>query len=143
MSPVETALAESTETLTGGSPQPTPQPNNYLVESTGTPQVPFGAEVDIIPDPENPEAKPLLTVNGVCRGPIDTLPNGDYEVVYPDGDGIMIRLQFRQTGVDEEYLFGVSIPEKPGGLTAMDDPPITGVWGAEARPPREEPYPVE
>lgn len=137
MSPVETALAESTETQFVGSPQP----KGYLVESTGTPQVPFGAEVDITPDPSDPEGKLYLSISGVCKGPIETLPNGDFEVVY-ESAGTTIRLQFRQTGIDAEYLFGVSIPEKIE-LMGMEEPPITGVWGAEARPPREEPYPAE
>jgi hypothetical protein len=132
MSLAETDVAESTETPFIG-----PVPHTYWVESTGTPQLPLDAVVEVV-GPDIPGGKASLKVNGLNRGDIEPLPNGDFEVVYPSG-GTIIRLQFRQTGVDEEYLFGVAIPEK-AELGGMEDPPITGVWGAEARPP-QEPYP--
>lgn len=133
MSLAETALLESTES-TETPVVGLPVPGIYLVGSTGTLQVPLGAEVEIVAA-AHPEEKPDLKINGVTRGPIETLPNGDFEVTYPDG-GTMIRIQFRQSGFTEEYLFGVVIPEKILPGAPQDDPPITGVWGAEARPPQ-------
>lgn len=132
MSLAEIALAESTGTPAVGEPVP-PVPGVYLVGSTGTPQVPLGTEVEIVAA-ARPDEKPDLKVNGENRGAIETLPNNDFEVSYPDG-GTFIRIQFRQSGPANEYLFGVVLPEKIV-LKSQDEPPITGVWGAEARPPQ-------
>jgi hypothetical protein len=114
-----------------------PKPGKYKVKSTGAPkEVPFDADVDV--ETHGTEAR--LTVGGQDRGPITTLGNGDFQVTYESG-GFKMLLQFRQTGDAEPYLFGVSMPAPvQTGLKAMDDPPITGVWGAETRPPKE-PYP--
>lgn len=131
MSLVETALQERAGTAGGGK---LPIPGVYMVESTGAPaQVPLGATIAITVE----DLKGWFTLDGETLGFTLPLANGDFKVNYESGGGPAV-LQFRQTGVNAEYVFGVSMagvsPPRGG---SMDDPPITGVWGAETRPPRD------
>lgn len=126
MSRAETALDERAESNAGKSKQP--KPGKYRVKSTGAPkEVPPEADLDI--------EGAGLSINGQARGPIESLPNGDFRVFYKSGVYDMV-LQFRQSDSDT-FVYGVSMP---AGIhqNAMEDPPITGVWGADARPPEEE-----
>lgn len=107
-----------------------PIPGKYVVKSTGAPkQVPLGADFDIEGD--------LVSINQVPKGPAYPLPNGDFQVDYTE-NGYALSLQFRQSGPMGEYLFGVSMPAKSAEPGVMDDPPVTGVFGAESRPPGDE-----
>jgi hypothetical protein len=111
---------------------PVPIEGAWTVETSGAPeQIPPGAEIAI----EVVEDQSLFILNKEPRGPITSLPNGDFEVRYEDS-GFWLVQQFRQIGVEAAFMIGVSMPAKTE-LTAGDDPPITGVWGAEARPPQE------
>ena len=127
----ETALAETAAMQTGG--RGFPKPGKYDVRSTGAEQqVPLGAEIDIILGPQGI----ALAIAGDLKGPVTSLENGDYKVEYTSGGFDMV-LQFRQSDADA-YLYGISMPLEVLP-TAGDDPPITGVWGAEARPGLQEP----
>ncbi len=148
MSLAETALqerAESAEPQTGENRLPVP--GKYTVESTGAPQqIPWGEtiEIEIVVDPEG-QPRGQFTLGIEPLGYTEPLDNGDFAVHYIFGKS-PARLQFRQTGMDAEYMFGVSMAFSPipdTGPMPMEDPPVTGVWGAETRPPREEPYPGE
>lgn len=135
MSLADTALKERAETAGGGK---LPTPGEYTVESTGSPQVPLDSIITITVE----DFKGWFTLDGETLGETTPLLNGDFKVSYESG-GSSVILQFRQTGVNAEYIFGVSVASVVSTGMPMDDPPITGVWGAEARPPREEPYPSE
>lgn len=114
--------------------QAQPTPGKYIVESTGAPaQVPLGADFDIEVGTEGA----LVSINGELKGPAFPLANGDFQVDYVSGAYALI-LQFRQTGAAAEYLFGVSMPAKSGQFKGMEDPPVTGVFGAESRPPNKK-----
>jgi hypothetical protein len=131
MSLSHTALAEREILATEKSPKP----GKYKVKSTGAPkEVPFDADVDV----ETLGIEARLLIDKQDRGPIVTLANGDFQVTY-ESAGRKMLLQFRQTETTS-FLFGVSMPA-PVEIAQkyMDDPPITGVWGAETRPPNEEP----
>lgn len=132
MSPAETVRAE-----TRVAKEKDPKPGKYKVKSTGAlKEVPFDADVDV----ETLGIEARLKVDGHDRGPITTLENGDFQVSYESGGRRML-LQFRQTETTF-FLYGVSMPAPvQTALKYMDDPPITGVWGAETRPPNEEPGP--
>lgn len=138
MSLAETALkerADSAEPKAEAGKLPTP--GEYTVESTGAPlQVPLGASIVITVV----DFKGWFTLDGETLGETVPLLNGDFKVSYEIGGSPAV-LQFRQLGVSAEILFGVSMAGLVNAAAkAMDDPPITGVWGAEARPPKE-PYP--
>ncbi len=140
MSLAETAVEERAESIAPQTVENTlPSPGKYLVESTGAPiQVPLGALITIAIDELKGEA--YLTLDDELLGTTLSLPNGDFAVHYLIGK-TPARLQFRQTGLNAEYLFGVSMTFPVSlGAGAMDDPPVTGVWGAEARPPRDDDY---
>lgn len=133
MSLAETALKEragSAEPQAGAGKLPVP--GEYTVDSTGAPgQVPLGALIVISVE----DFKGWFTLDGDTLGETVPLLNGDFRVSYGTPEEPMV-LQFRQAAT---FLFGVSFaagPVSAAGKT-MDDPPITGVWGAEARPPRE------
>jgi hypothetical protein len=137
MSPAETALKEragSAESRAGAGKLPFPR--EYTVDSTGAPaQVPLGAHIAITVV----DFKGWFTLDGETLGQTLPLPNGDFKVSYGDPEAPMV-LQFRQAGLAGEYMFGASFAGLPSvAAKAMDDPPITGVWGAEARPPHEYP----
>jgi hypothetical protein len=142
MSLAETALQERAESA---EPQVNvddlPVPGKYEVESTGALPVPLHSTIEI----EIVDCKGQFKLDDDILGLTLPLDNGDFAVHY-EFDKRPARLQFRQTGLNAEYMFGVSLvfPAPAGDeLRAMEDPPITGVWGAETRPPREEPYPAE
>ncbi|HKI06042.1 MAG TPA: hypothetical protein VKK31_28950 [Thermoanaerobaculia bacterium] len=132
MSRAETALDDTVEMQT--TERSLPKPGIYDVKSTGAPrEVPPGAVMEIV----FASLSLVLKINGEERGPVEGLPNGDFKVPYTSG-GIDMVLQCRQPEQDK-YLFGVSMPLEGQQLGAMDDPPITGVWGAEARPGSPDP----
>ena len=134
MSPAETALKERADKAEGGK---LPTPGEYTVESTGAPQqVPLGAGIIITVE----DFKGWLALDGETLGETVPLLNGDFKVSY-EIEGAPAVLQFRQVGVNASLMIGVSMAGGPASAAgkAMDDPPITGVWGAEARPPREYP----
>lgn len=138
MSLAETAVqetAESTEPRSEGNLLPIP--GEYLVGSSGAPQqVPPGSIITL-------DGKGLVWIGDKLLGPADLLFNGDFEVRYVSGK-YLLALQFRQTGEEAKYMFGVSMPIAEQGAEhvpgAMEDPPVTGVWGAEARPPHGDDY---
>ncbi len=135
MSPAETALKEragSAESRAGAGKLPVP--GEYTVDSTGAPaQVPLGALIVITVE----DFKGWFTLDGDTLGETKPLLNGDFKVSYGTLEEPKV-LQFRQIG---DYIFGVSfaVGLPSAAAKAMDDPPITGVWGAEARPPHEYP----
>lgn len=131
MSLADTALQERAENAGSGK---LPTPGEYTVESTGAPQqVPLGATITITVE----DLKGWFTLDGETLGQTQPLVNGDFKVSYESG-GFPAVLQFRQVGVNAGLLFGVSMAGLANaGGPPMDDPPITGVWGAEARPPQE------
>ena len=137
MSLADTALQNRAESAEGGK---LPTPGEYVVGSTGAPQqVPLDATILITVE----DFKGWFTLNGDTLGETQPLLNGDFKVSY-EIEGAPAVLQFRQIGVNAEFLFGVSLAAFVSASTVpMEDPPVTGVWGAEARPPKEEPYPTE
>ena len=126
MSRAETVLDEATAM----SKRSLPKPGKYQVKSTGAPgQVPPEAHIDIVFSALGLS----LAISGEVKGPVESLLNGDFKVVY-DSAGILWALQFRQSDTSS-HIYGVSYPEEVVPATAAgDDPPITGVWGADARP---------